>query len=425
MSTGGASTALGAVPRFGAGRAGILLTALLYAALLLSAAFALADPHERAGRRPLVTLGLVALAAAWLSWAVVRRPVWPAQRAEIGVYFLGLLALIGVLLTRHPAFAGFVLAGYAHALALLPVQLLVFGVGATAAVAAFAPQLSAQDTEITPYTLAASLTIPLLIAGWFLSVLNNRRNRTIAELEQANTLLAEAMRENAGLHSQLLTQAREAGVSDERQRMAHEIHDTLAQGLAGILAQLEATEREPDVPEPLRRRVTTARVLARQTLTEARRSVQALRPDGLAGIRLPQALTNLARTWSESSGIPAAVEVEGDPGELSSEVEVTLYRVAQESLANVARHAGASRAGVMLTYLGDVVLLDVRDDGCGFAGPDRVVDRGDGSRFGLRAMRQRVERAGGELHIETTEGAGTTVNVTIPTVHADMQGRPS
>lgn len=420
MNRRGTSSDLRTELEFSTTSARLLFIAVPYTVLLLSAAFTLADPHERAGQHLAGTLGLVVLAAAWLSWAALRRPSWPAQRVEIVIYYSGLLVVIGALLAWSPMFAGFVLVGYAYALALLPAHLLMFGVGATAAVSALVPHLS-DDAATSPYTLAASLTIPILIGGWFVSVLNARRNRTIMELERANTLLADAMRENAHLHSQLLVQAREAGVSDERQRMAHEIHDTLAQGLAGILAQLEAGEREPDVPEPLRRRVATARGLARQTLTEARRSVQALRPDGLVDVRLPQALAKLTHEWSESSGVPAAFEVEGDPGELSSEVEVTLYRVAQEALANVVKHAHATRAGVMLTYLDDVVLLDVRDDGQGFGGPGEVVDRGDGSHFGLRAMRQRVERVGGELQIETAEGVGTTINASIPAAYTQTE----
>ena len=121
-----------------------------------------------------------------------------------------------------------------------------------------------------------------------------KRKRLMAELGEANRQLTETVQENAGLHAQLLTQAREAGVLDERQRMAREIHDTLAQGLTGIITQLEAAEQTRDRSADWRRHVDNALALARESLTEARRSVQALRPEPLETARLPDALVELA-----------------------------------------------------------------------------------------------------------------------------------
>jgi signal transduction histidine kinase len=252
------------------------------------------------------------------------------------------------------------------------------------------------------------------------------RVRMSAELAEANQRRAEMMAENAGLQAQLLTQAREAGVLEERQRLAREIHDTLAQGLTGIITQLEAAQRTSDDAEH-NRRIGDAKQLARDSLSEARRSVQALKPGALEGARLPEALAEEAARWSATSGVAADVTTTGQARPLHPEVEVTLLRVAQEALANVAKHASASRAAVTLSYMEDVVTLDVLDDGRGFDVDGRESSpRGDGSGFGLTAMRQRVQRLDGQLEIESEDGGGTAVSASVPAIPLGgpaMEGR--
>jgi signal transduction histidine kinase len=177
---------------------------------------------------------------------------------------------------------------------------------------------------------------------------SEKRKQLVADLEAA-------LEENAGLHLQLLTQAREAGVLDERQRLAREIHDTPAQGLAGIITQLEAAEQARDRSEQWRTHVDQARALARESLTEARRSVQALRPEPLERSHLEDALADMARHWATTAGVETHVETSGEPRSLPSEIEVTLFRVAQEALTNVTKHARASKVGVTISYMDDVV----------------------------------------------------------------------
>jgi len=236
--------------------------------------------------------------------------------------------------------------------------------------------------------------------------------------------LEEMIAENTGLQAQLLTQAREAGAGDERQRMAREIHDTIAQGLTGIVTQLEAVQQTSNDAER-ERRIDNAKRLARDSLAEARRSVQALRPQALENSRLPEALADEVARWSVTSGVTGDVETTGQARALHPEVEVTLLRVAQEALANVAKHAGASRAGVTLSYMEDVVSLDVRDDGAGFAVAPAGERRANGhlagespaaGGFGLIAMRQRVSRLAGQLEIESEPGAGTAVSASLPAI---------
>jgi signal transduction histidine kinase len=253
-------------------------------------------------------------------------------------------------------------------------------------------------------------------------ILGERMAEQNEERRQAVARLEVALEENAGLHAQLLTQAREAGVLDERGRMAREIHDTIAQGLTGIITQLEAAEQARDRPEDWQRHVRNAIGLARDSLSEARRSVEGSRPEYLETARLPEALAEVARQWSELNGVPVEVVTTGDVQPLHPEVEVALLRTAQEALANVAKHASASRAWLTLSYMGDVVTLDVRDDGVGFTVPAGPDERGSG--FGLSAMRQRVNRVAGTLAIESEPGAGTAISARVPAIVAPgMVGR--
>jgi signal transduction histidine kinase len=252
---------------------------------------------------------------------------------------------------------------------------------------------------------------------------NQARKGIIVELAEANQRLEEMIAENTGLQAQLLTQAREAGAGDERQRMAREIHDTLAQGLTGIITQLEAAQQTGHDGER-ERRIGNAKRLARDSLAEARRSVQALRPQALENSRLPEALAEEVARWSATSGVAGEVSTTGEARPLHPEIEVTLLRVAQEALANVAKHARASRAGVTLSYMEDVVTLDVRDDGAGFASPQGAANgrpaEPDGARtdggFGLIAMRQRVSRLAGQLEIESEPGSGTAISASLPAI---------
>ncbi|HEY4868178.1 MAG TPA: sensor histidine kinase, partial [Candidatus Dormibacteraeota bacterium] len=218
------------------------------------------------------------------------------------------------------------------------------------------------------------------------------------------------------LHAQLVVQAREAGVMDERQRLAGEIHDTIAQGLAGIITQLEAAEQLRNDSGEWQRHVGQARKLARESLSEARRSVQALRPGRLEDSRLPEAVAQMAKEWSLTSGVPVRIETTGAAVPLLPELEVILFRVAQEGLANVARHANATRVGLTLSYLQDMVRLDVRDDGVGFdVALKSTADAGaNGHGYGLSAMRQRLRRVGGSLEVESGQGRGTAISASVP-----------
>src|SRR5918997_238809 len=159
----------------------------------------------------------------------------------------------------------------------------------------------------------------------------------------------------------LVEQARRAGLIGERQRLAHEIHDTLAQGFASIVMNLEAADAilPAGYPTQAQWHLGQARLTARESLAEARRLVWALRPRLLEEAPLPEALSRLTERWSEASSIAAHTTVTGSPRSLPPEVEATLFRVAQEALTNVRKHARDNRAALTLSYMHDRVTLDV------------------------------------------------------------------
>ena len=363
-------------------------------------------------------LGLCALTALWILTMFTLRPARREDPRALGVFFVGLVVLTAVLVLRHPWFGFFTPAAYFFAFGLAWPWTLP-AVGAVAAVAATAQSYGVDwGTPIGALTFGAVLlanVVPMCAFAWFAwrtERQHDERRLALEAADEANRRLAASLAENAALQRQLLAQAREAGVLDERQRMAREIHDTLAQGLFGILTQLQAAERAaPDGPDAgWRRHFATATALARESLAEARRSVHALRPPQLETAQLGEAVAEVAERWSARHGVDVRVSTTGTARPLPAETEDALLRTAQEALANVAKHAGATRVGVTLSYLDDALALDVRDDGRGFD-PD---GRAPGVGFGLVAMRQRVEQLAGTFQVESEPGTGTAVSARVP-----------
>jgi signal transduction histidine kinase len=405
---------------------GLAVTASLPFALLVVLA-AIATPWRTGhGAAAGVSLSLCALLAGWMLFMWRLHPTWRTRVPHVVVFVVG-LQVITVTLVIWEALAlgngwfGFLVAvcfAYSRALPRLSWQL------AAAAGAAFigacAQTAGMNSSEL--FHVAVSivvLSVDLLLLGslmWLLWEHDQqaaRNQRALAELGAANRRLEATIAENEGLHQQLVARAHEAGTLDERQRMAREIHDTLAQGLTGIVTQLQAaeraTQRSPADPDGLQRHLAAATRLARDSLTEARRSVDALRPEPLEGCRLSEALAGVAERWSALNGIPAQVTTTGTARPIDAEAEFALLRAAQESLANVARHAHATRVGLTISFMENEVALDVRDDGVGFD-PAAV-----GHGFGLVAMRQRIARLSGRLQVESEPGGGTAVSACVPT----------
>ncbi|GAA2996464.1 sensor histidine kinase [Actinokineospora diospyrosa] len=371
--------------------------------LLVLAAVASAVFDHVGWEHRLVTLGIAAVLGGWHGLFIAAHSRLGERRSAMAVYFVGLLALTTVLVLRSDAFQLFVPGCYLLAFVTLPGWAAYVGV-----VAANVPWLVAQgsDPRATLFSLAMVTPLVALTGG----MIRAMERETIRRRETNRELVAMA-EENARLHALLVRQARETGIAEERARLAREIHDTVAQGLTGIVTQLEAVDDL--VPLPVRGRLAVARDLARSSLTEVRRSIEALRPGPLQDARLSDAVRDTVGTWQEQYDIAAAFTVTGTPLPVHSEVEVTLLRAAQEALSNVGRHADATRVDVTLSYMEDVIILDVRDDGTGF-------DVAAAGGFGLTALRQRVRALSGSVDIESAPGVGAAVSITVPVIGVEQ-----
>ncbi|GAA1515967.1 sensor histidine kinase [Kribbella lupini] len=376
--------------------------------LLLPATFALLDNW-----RPSVFL----LSLAALVWMAVLFRAGHRLLLRF-VYLAGMLVLLGFLVHADSLFSVTGVGLFLQVFTLLPGRTAYAGVAATCAVLVLARPRSGEGVG----DLIVSFLIAVLIAsatGLLFTAISNQseqRRQLIAELRRTTTELAALAEQNAELQARLLTSAREAGVLGERQRMAREIHDTIAQGLTGIVTQTEAAE---DDPTTSRARLSTIGGLARQSLAEARRSIHALRPGPLQDSDFAAALEKLVADWS-AGGVPATLTVTGEPVALHTEVESTLIRVAQEALTNITKHADARQVVVTLSYLDDVVALDLHDDGQGFV--PAPAERGGGrpewavGGFGLLVMRQRLARLAGSLVVESGSDRGTAISATVPVI---------
>ncbi|MFG2503449.1 sensor histidine kinase [Streptomyces sp. NPDC048441] len=364
----------------------------------------------------LVGAGLVL--QAW--WGVLARSR-PGPSPAGMLYYAVRWAIAFVLTWINPFFAFYAVVGYFGAERLLPPRLVKPGLFATAVIMAGSQSGGLPPDGDLGWTVFGGLlavNIALLALFAHLAVQEDERARvqaaTIIELEHTNTALQQAMDENAALHVQLLVQAREAGVADERRRLAAEIHDTIAQGLTGIIAQLQVVANAGD-DDLAREHLGRASALARHSLGEARRSVHNLSPTALEHDALPEALEKTVAEWSERTEVRADFTVTGSPEPLHEEIEATLLRIVQEALSNAARHAAATRLGVTLSYMAGEVTLDVRDDGHGFD-PLATIQRTGSGGFGLDGMRARAERVAGSLTVESEPGGGTAVSARVPLV---------
>lgn len=218
--------------------------------------------------------------------------------------------------------------------------------------------------------------------------------------------------ERARLHARRL----EAAQTEERNRLAREIHDTIGQDFSAIAFQLEAAEAllaQGAGPERVRSSVAAALDLARKGLEETRRSVLDLRAAPLEGRTLPQALAALAAEAARHSDSQVAFASPPAADPLPPAVEVGLYRVAQEALRNALAHAAAARVTLRLEASPGRLRLSVEDDGAGFD-VDGVAAGGGTRRFGLVGMRERLRLLGGSLRVESTPGAGTRITAEAP-----------
>jgi signal transduction histidine kinase len=346
-----------------------------------------------------VALATLAALAAW--YVAVGRPALRRRRAAVA-YLAVAAPLTVVLFGVAPVGALMLFALYPHIWAMLPTGPAVYAtiavVGGVSLVASRQHPAPGSAVAGAVVVGVVSLVFALLLGLWIARIIRQSGQR------------AALVNELEATRAELATMSRAAGALTERERLAREIHDTLAQGFTSVLLLLDAAETalESD-PPAARRHLGRAQETVRENLAEARALVAALTPPDLSRTSLPDALQRIVERAGAEPRPLVVLAVAGTPYGLPTEAEVALLRAAQEALTNVRRHSGASRADVTLEYGACGVSLRVSDDGRGF---DSAVPADGG--YGLAGMRARAEQIGGMVRIDTAPGRGVTVRVDVP-----------
>jgi signal transduction histidine kinase len=280
----------------------------------------------------------------------------------------------------------------------LPAALLVTtAVNVTPLVVALA--LYGIDWPDLPVAIAFTLVGVIIAPIIGTAIMTSMRQR--AQLASLVAELAASRAESARL-------SREAGVAAERERLAREIHDTLAQGFTSIVTLAQAVEPELETDTAAaKRHIELIRTTARENLAEARAMVAELTPIALHDSSLPAAIQRLCDRLSAEADVAVTLRAEDDLPVLGMATDVVLLRAVQEAFANVRKHAQATSVTVNLSSPGDALRLSVADNGIG-------LDDEHAEGYGLRGMRSRVTQVGGTMSVSSTPGGGTTVVVEVP-----------
>lgn len=322
-----------------------------------------------------------------LGWAIILSAL--AIHASFSVLMLGAIL------------QGFIFLPFSWAIVTLALVVLL-------ASAAIVLQPMRQGLNPTVARIVSLLAMGTMIGTVMLYI--HRANRDSAIRSRLLRQLEEAQRD-------LAARAHEAGAQEERQRLARDIHDTLAQGFTSVIKHLEAIElsfaaerAEPaDVLCGALAHLAHAQAVSRESLAEIRRLVWALRPPQLVETSLPAAIERIVSRWSEANAV-AATCIIADLPTLQPDADVIFLRATQEALNNVDRHARATRVAVAMHLVDGLVLLSVEDDGRGFSDADTA----GAGRMGIAGMRERVRPFGGRVLIESEAGAGTSITVALP-----------
>ncbi|WP_459802236.1 sensor histidine kinase [Herbidospora sp. RD11066] len=317
--------------------------------------------HEDDSTGALLYVGLVCVTFIPATWLV--------SSATFGLF--ALCPQIFMLLSGRLAIGAVVLLNVAPALRYLTTSNLKVG-----------------DLIIFSGTTAIAITFSVIFGPWITKIIGQSAER------------AELIKELEASRAEVTRLSVEKGALAERERLAGEIHDTIAQGFTSIIMLIQAAQAGRDPARHLGLAVQTAR----ENLAEARALVAALSPAPLDGSTLDDALRRLSLRLAEEIGVTVAHTVEGESRKLPPSSEVVLIRTTQEALANVRKHASARSVNVSVVYGTSDVTLTVRDDGIGF-------DPTAGAGFGLRGMRTRIEQQGGSLDVVSAPGEGSSVHV--------------
>jgi len=204
----------------------------------------------------------------------------------------------------------------------------------------------------------------------------------------------------------LMRVEREAGRLTERQRLARDIHDTLAQHFTSIIMHLSAAKHTN--PQSVQSEVQQAEDAAREGLDEIRRIVWDMQPEQIEKASLVEAVEELAARWSAENSVQVRMKVTGTPRSLTSSAETALLRISQEAMHNINKHAQAKNVNITFSFMEDIFVMDIADDGLGFE-PSKITNG-----FGMKTMRDRAEELSGTLTIESERGRGTAIAVSLP-----------
>jgi len=399
------ATFVAVCPPIGAGgRWSGVAHAFFYGTLGIAAATALGRSSPSAARL-VVETGLVAGLAAWYSYWIVRRGQDITSSTGVGVlYFGGGAASWLVLLVLSPAYELLSFTAFVQVLGYLPGRPAILA-AALASILVHVPQAIRTGTigvgHVAFGVIGLGVLTLIILSLRAITEQSTRRQQLIDTLEATREELART--------------ERRAGVLEERQRLAGEIHDTLAQGFTSIVLLLEAAQAGLDAgSKEVAGHIEQSLHTARDALREARRLVWSLRPESLERGSLPEALSRATSKLAQQTGMAARTVVTGEARRLPAALEVTLLRAAQEALANVRRHAHARHVTVTLSYMEDVAVLDVCDDGVGFNPGTLPTEPAWQGGLGLVAMRERVEALQGSLTVESAPGQGSTLVVAMP-----------
>jgi signal transduction histidine kinase len=377
----------------------------VYYAVIFVASLAIvqAGPLTAAGR----VIASAALAAIVLWYVFFGRrvmqlgsPNWGADANRGALYLTGLVLLFAVVQSQNSnawflAFAICPMCFHATTVRRGMVFVVVFNLIAGGLLVWRDPRLAGALTAVGIVIFAVAFS--RVYTSWMMRVIEQSLERA-ALIEQLESTRAEL----AAAH-------REAGILSERQRLAGEIHDTLAQGFTSIVTLIQAAEAGLDAEASgPRRHLDLALSAARENLAEARTLVTVLSPAALGSGNLGDALRRVTETTGAETGLRAHAEVIGTVRSLPTRTEVVLLRVGQEALANVRKHAAAQQVTVRLEYAEGLVRLAVADDGTGFD-PQAAHDG-----YGLRSMQDRVRQVGGTVRVTSALGSGTEVCAEVP-----------
>jgi signal transduction histidine kinase len=329
---------------------------------------------------------------------------------------LGWALIVSALIT-HGAFSVLILGAILQGFIFLPFSWAIATLAVVVALITSTIIVQSRAQGLPPRAMpGSSLTIARVVGMLATGIMIGTVMLYIHRANRDSIIRTRLLRQLDDAQRDLAARSRDAGALEERQRLARDIHDTLAQGFTSVIKHLEAIElsfaadpaESSDVLRGAIPHLTNAQNVSRESLGEIRRLVWALRPPQLVDATLGPALQRIVAQWGDANAVATTCTIDDLP-ELQPDADVIFLRVTQEALSNVARHARAQRVTVALHLVDGLILLSVEDDGCGFSDDDDAAGT-----MGIIGMRERVRPFGGRVMIDSEPGAGTNVTVALP-----------